>query len=137
MDEIRREDRLTTADIAGARTEGPPRPERPMEAGRPPGTPIEIEREEGRPTPLFVPDQAEQLRERWMQIQTSFVDEPRAAVEEADGLVADAIQRLAKSFAGERQRLESQWDRGTEVSTEDLRQALRRYRSFFDRLLSV
>jgi hypothetical protein len=137
MDEIRREDRLTTADIAGARMEGRPRPERPMEPARPPGAPIEIEREEGRATPLFAPDQGEQLRERWMQIQTSFVDEPRAAVEEADGLVADAIQRLAKGFAGERQRLESQWDRGTEVSTEDLRQALRRYRSFFDRLLSV
>jgi hypothetical protein len=65
------------------------------------------------------------------------VDEPRRAVEEADELVAEAIRQLAQSFAEARTNLEHQWDRGDDVSTEDLRQALQRYRSFFGRLLSV
>jgi hypothetical protein len=69
--------------------------------------------------------------------QTSFVDEPRRTVEEGDTLVAELMQRLANSFAEERQSLETQWDRGDDVSTEDLRVALQRYRSFFDRLLSA
>jgi hypothetical protein len=58
-------------------------------------------------------------------------------VEQADALVAEAIKRLAETFANERNQLEGQWDRGGDVSTEDLRQALQRYRSFFSRLLSV
>jgi hypothetical protein len=66
-------------------------------------------------------------------LQTSFVDEPRRAVEEGDTLVAELMQKLANSFAEERQSLEAQWDRGDDVSTEDL--LLQRYRSFFDRLL--
>ena len=74
---------------------------------------------------------------KWNDIQAGFVDEPRRAVEQADGLVADAIKRLAESFAKERAQLEGQWVRGGDVSTEDLRQALQRYRSFFSRLLSV
>jgi hypothetical protein len=65
------------------------------------------------------------------------VDEPRRAVEQGDALVADVIKRLASSFADERSKLESQWGRGDNVSTEDLRVALQRYRAFFDRLLSV
>jgi inorganic triphosphatase YgiF len=65
-----------------------------------------------------------------------FVDEPRKAVEEADALVATAVKRIAELFADERAKLEQQWERGNDVSTEDLRQALRRYRSLFDRLLS-
>jgi hypothetical protein len=72
---------------------------------------------------------------RWDTIQAGFVDEPRKAVEEADALVAMVIQRLADSFAGERSRLETQWSRGDEVNTEDLRVALRRYRTFFRLLL--
>jgi hypothetical protein len=88
-------------------------------------------------TPLFAADEAQTLRSRWDEIQTGFVDEPRQAVEQADGLVAEAIKRLAEIFAGERSKLEAGWDRGDDVSTEDLRVALRRYRSFFDRLLSV
>ena len=66
-----------------------------------------------------------------------FVDEPRQAVQQADSLVAGAMKRLAEMFAAERAKLEGQWDRGDDVSTEDLRLALRRYRSFFGRLLSV
>ena len=86
---------------------------------------------------LLAPDIVEEFRARWSDIQAGFVDEPRRAVEQADSLVADAIKRLAESFARERANLEGQWDRGGDVSTEDLRQALQRYRSFFTRLLSV
>ncbi len=81
--------------------------------------------------------ESRELGDRWSEIQTGFVDEPRRAVEEADALVADLMQRLAESFSRERQALEGQWDRGDDVSTEDLRIALQRYRSFFDRLLAA
>ncbi|HVP45314.1 MAG TPA: hypothetical protein VMT32_01980 [Bryobacteraceae bacterium] len=86
---------------------------------------------------LFPAAESETFRNRWNDIQVSFVDEPRPSVEKADQLVATVIERLAEVYADERSKLESDWDRGGEVSTEDLRQALRRYRSFFDRLLSV
>jgi len=88
-------------------------------------------------TPLFPSDQADSFKVRWMQIQSGFVDEPRKAVEQADQLIAEVMKALAGSFADERRDLEQQWDRGGDVSTEDLRLGLRRYRSFFDRLLSV
>lgn len=87
--------------------------------------------------PLFPSHELETLRTRWKEVQTAFVDEPRKAVEQADGLVASAMKRLAEVFAEERSGLEQQWDRGDSVSTEDLRVALQRYRTFFDRLLSV
>jgi len=87
--------------------------------------------------PLFPTGEVEQFRSRWVEVQTGFVDEPRNAVEQADGLVAEMMKRLATVFADERAKLEEQWSRGDDISTEDLRQALRRYRSFFDRLLSV
>lgn len=87
--------------------------------------------------PLFPSREADTFRTRWLEVQTGFVDEPRYAVEQADGLVAEMMQRLARVFADERASLEEQWSRGDDISTEDLRQALRRYRSFFDRLLSV
>jgi hypothetical protein len=77
------------------------------------------------------------FRSRWTEVQTGFVDEPRQAVERADELVAEAIKRLAESFSEERGRLESQWARGGDVSTEDLRLSLQRYRSFFERLLHL
>ena len=88
-----------------------------------------------RPTPLFGGTESEEFRHRWQDIQTGFVDEPRQAVERADALVAAAIKRLAEIFAQERGTLE--WAKGSNVSTEDLRVALRRYHGFFDRLLSV
>lgn len=74
---------------------------------------------------------------RWKDIQAEFVDEPQVAVREADALVADLMQRLAAMFAAERAELEDRWAGGNEVSTEDLRQGLRRYRSFFERLLAA
>jgi hypothetical protein len=88
-------------------------------------------------TPLLQEAQTSQFRSRWDEIQQGFVDEPRKAVERADGLVAEAIQQLAGVFAEERAKLEQQWDRGDEVSTDDLRVGLQRYRSFFQRLLEV
>jgi hypothetical protein len=87
--------------------------------------------------PIFPNEEAEELRHAWDRIQTSFVDEPRRAVEDADHLVATTMKRLAEIYADERAKLEGQWDRGDDVSTEDLRVALRRYRSFFGRLLSA
>jgi len=85
---------------------------------------------------LFAKDELTGFRSHWDQVQTSFVDEPRAAVEQADGLVASVVQRIAEQFAAERAQLEKQWDRGEAVDTEDLRQAFKRYRAFFDRLLA-
>ena len=89
-------------------------------------------------TPVFSPGEAQEFRVRWDAIQAGFVDEPRRAVEQADNLVAGTMKRLAEIFADERSKLEGQLDRGESVvSTENLRLALRRYRSFFGRLLSV
>ena len=86
--------------------------------------------------PLFPENELNDFRGRWDRVQTGFVDEPRSAVEQADSLVASVVKRIAEQFANERAELEKQWDKGGDVSTEDLRQALRRYRAFFDRLLS-
>ena len=97
---------------------------------------------ETRNAPLFDEAAGRKLRERWMTIQTEFVDEPRDAVQRADSLVAEVLKRLTDTFAREREELEAGWsgaadDSEHEVSTEDLRQAIRRYRSFFNRLLSL
>jgi hypothetical protein len=86
---------------------------------------------------LLPTDAADRYRSDWQEIQRDFVDEPRSAVERADKLVEDLMQRLSASFSNERSRLEEQWDSGDDVSTEDLRVALTRYRSFFERLLSA
>jgi hypothetical protein len=87
--------------------------------------------------PLFPNDEVGDMRRRWDAVQVAFVDQPRRAVEQADGLVAFAMKRLAEVFSEERSKLEKQWDSGDNVSTEDLRIALQRYRSFFHRLLSL
>ena len=86
---------------------------------------------------LFEAAQLNDFKGRWSEIQAGFVDEPRRAVQQADALVSDVIARIADSFGRERTQLEQQWDRGGDVSTEELRQALQRYRSFFSRLLSL
>jgi hypothetical protein len=87
-------------------------------------------------SPLFAENELRDFRARWDQVQTSFVDEPRHAVEEADTLVATVVKHIAEQFAEERSKLEKQWDRGDNVSTEELRQGFKRYRTFFDRLLT-
>jgi hypothetical protein len=86
-------------------------------------------------TSLLDPEISRELRQRWSDVQAGFVDEPRQAVEKADALVAEAIKRLAESFATTRADLEQSWARGDNVSTEDLRLTLQRYRAFFGRLL--
>jgi hypothetical protein len=86
---------------------------------------------------LFAPDDRNELEQRWAEIQARFVDEPRGAVEGANALVDDLMNRLMSSFSEERSRLEGQWDRGDDVTTEDLRTVLQKYRAFFGRLLEI
>jgi len=86
---------------------------------------------------LLPADFSQNLRRRWDEVQTSFVDEPRKAVQQADELVGSAIDRLSQSFTEQRKTLEGEWDAGSDVSTENLRLALRRYRAFFQRLLAI
>ncbi len=92
---------------------------------------------DGNETPLIPDSQSGQFRGRWTEIQGKFVDDPKTAVQEADSLVAEVIQILARSFSDERSKLENQWQSGGQVSTEDLRVSLQRYRSFFNRLLNA
>jgi hypothetical protein len=121
-----RDSDVTTRDLAGVAEER----ETPDEAD------LSQSGDEER-QPLLPQDQAERYRSEWQRIQAGFVDEPRKSVEEADRLVADLMQRLAAVFSDEREQLEKQWDSGDDVSTENLRVGLTRYRSFFDRLLST
>ena len=86
---------------------------------------------------LFSADERNELEQRWNEIQARFVDEPRGSVQEANALVSDLMDRLVSSFSEQRARLEGQWERGDDVTTEDLRMVLMRYRSFFGRLLEV
>jgi hypothetical protein len=92
---------------------------------------------EERGVPLLTENRTAEFQSRWEECQRSFVDEPRQSVEMADQLVADLIRDLVTQFSDERARLEDQWTRGQEVSTDDLRFAFQRYRSFFNRLLAV
>jgi hypothetical protein len=126
---------ITTADLAAGNSPAATRQARrsqPVSAEQHARSPMA-----GANESLFPGEELEGLRTRWQEIQTAFVDEPRKAVEQADGLVATAMKRLAEVFARERSGLEQQWDRGDRVSTEELRVALQRYRRFFERLLSV
>jgi hypothetical protein len=120
----------TTRDVAAPRTDET----RTIEGTR--DIVPEQKLQNDRPGQLFPDNELTEFRARWDKAQIGFVDEPRAAVEQADSLVATIVTRIAEQFAAERAELEHQWDRGDNVSTEDLRQALRRYRSFFDRLLA-
>jgi len=125
---------LSTEDIAGKGERWEERQIRSEEPYVSAGTGMVREDEVA---PLFSEHDTERFRSRWSDIQTGFVDEPRHAVEQADSLVAETIKRLAEVFSEERRRLEQQWEQGENVSTEDLRLTLRRYRSFFTRLLSL
>ena len=87
--------------------------------------------------PLFDDDELGTFRSRWDEVQARFVDDPRGTVKEADALVNDVMQRLTQTFTDERSSLESQWTEGKDASTEDLRVAMQRYRSFFARLLAA
>jgi hypothetical protein len=87
--------------------------------------------------PLLEAGEGDDMRQRWHVLQAAFVDDPQSSVKQADELVSDVMTRLSDMFAREREQLESQWGRGDDVSTEDLRVALQRYRSFFERLLAA
>ena len=120
-------------DHVDSRSQAPsPEPERYAGNGLA-EAPVEAEPRAG----SFGAEELASVRARWREIQGNFVDEPRSAVQDADALVADLMQRLARMFAAERDQLESGWASQTDVSTEDLRQGLQRYRSFFERLLAV
>lgn len=145
MSEIRREEPITTTGISTAalahadEVEQQDYTENRQDERDRKDTTVNLNRtdEVDEKTALFSSDESNSLRGQWDSIQVGFVDEPRQAVERADQLVAGAMKRLAEMFAAERSRLEGQWDRGDSVSTEELRLALRRYRAFFGRLLSV
>lgn len=87
------------------------------------------------PAPLLDPAEAESLRTRWNEVQAKFVDEPRSAVQEADVLVSEVVEKITRMFADEHNSLDNQWNQGNDVSTEELRMALHSYRSFFNRLV--
>jgi len=123
----------TTADLEAAAQAGAQR-----EVDRDRKEPlIELRSEDEQLAPLFLPDVAKGFRSRWDDVQRSFVDDPRQAVREADELVAQVMKSLAETFSNERAKLEAQVDQTDKASTENLRIALRRYRSFFERLLSL
>ena len=135
----RKEEELTTAELAsyGVAQKQPDGPT--LVKGTEPKTPETLDNVAAvsKPMPLFSESEMGDFRSQWSKVQTGFVDEPRRTVEGADKLVAAVMQRLAEGFANERSGLEKQWDSGDNVSTEDLRLALQRYRSFFDRLLKL
>ena len=124
---------LTTADLAQAGTRRRAADSRATERTRNEEADTELEKLDA----LFTPDAASEFRSRWTSVQTRFVDDPRQAVRDGDELVAEVMKSLAGSFANERNRLEAQLTDGGEASTELLRVALRRYRSFFERLLTL
>jgi hypothetical protein len=86
---------------------------------------------------LFQAGEVDRFRVEWHEIQARFVDDPRDAVKSADHLVAEVMRALATTFTDHKHELEGHWQQGNRVETEDLRNALRRYRSFFNQLLSV
>ncbi|HEX9159213.1 MAG TPA: hypothetical protein VF835_03215 [Rhizomicrobium sp.] len=122
---------LATADLAGTE----PRDEAWAKSHN--GENGHASGEEEEHVALLPKGDCDRLRGDWDSIQAGFVDEPRSAVERADNLVATTMKQLAETFAAERSKLEGAWDRGGDVSTEDLRVALQRYRSFFNRLLTI
>ena len=96
---------------------------------------VDTDREEL--APLFEGESADKFRTRWLAIQSKFVDDPSESVKQADDLVADVIQNITRNFADRRGSLEKQWNGSGQTSTEDLRIALKQYRSFFERLLTL
>ena len=122
-----KDERLTTGDeSSAARTET-----EPSKMETEPSSEPSTERS------LLADNDLSGLRSRWDDVQAAFVDNPKECVQKADTLVAEVVEQLTTGFSDARSRLEAQWARGEKVSTEDLRIALKRYRDFFQRLLSV
>jgi hypothetical protein len=107
------------------------------DAEAPGAEPPSVEGESSAEEVLFAGDDLAELRARWAGVQAAFVDDPKDCVQKADALVSDLVEQLTTGFAQARSRLEEQWSRGKEASTEDLRLALMHYREFFERLLAV
>ncbi|HJV96870.1 MAG TPA: hypothetical protein VJ608_12570 [Albitalea sp.] len=128
MNTTTQERSITAADLAAAAEVT----QRTIEASHP------APRSDDEPlAPLFTPDAAQDFRAQWDGVQISFVDDPQQAVRRADELVAQVMKSLADTFSTERAKLEAELDATEQASTENLRVALRRYRSFFQRLLSL
>jgi hypothetical protein len=126
-----RDENLTTADLAG-------RDERPEDEPVTRDTTVEDDASQARLEPLLGGDESGRFRTEWESIQVAFVDDPETSVQRADALVAELMQKLAATFARERETLEGQWASGdAKGDTEELRMALQRYRSFFERLLTT
>ena len=121
----------TTAQSVGTQ----PLPARTVETD--PSTAATVGTDPSTEESLFGNDKLSDLRSRWDHVQSGFVDDPRECVQQADGIVSDVVDQLTTGFSEARSRLEAQWARGEEASTEDLRLALKRYREFFERLLAV
>ena len=128
-------DQIASAGATGRSETAPPEPS--PEPRHDPGQRATDHADAKPRAPLLEGEELQGVLTRWKEIQANFVDEPRSAVQEADALVADLMQHLARTFSDERALLESRWASGEEVSTEDLRQGLQRYRSFFERLLAA
>jgi hypothetical protein len=99
--------------------------------------PASAQHESSKDDVVVADDDLAELRARWAGVQAAFVDDPKDCVHQADLLVSDLFEQLTTGFAGVRSRLEEQWSRGEEASTEDLRLILMRYREFFERLLAA
>jgi hypothetical protein len=130
---------LTTADLAAAAEIPSPRQEASPGSEKP-GIDVKASNagnEEVQLAPLFLTNVAEDFRSRWDAVQIGFVDDPRQAVHKADELVAQVMKSLAETFSSERAKIESQSNDTDDTTTENLRVALRHYRSFFQRLLSL
>jgi len=136
-DEKEKEMNVDVVDTTDEPVENEPRaeervPEKQTRTAAPSNTAMEEEL-----APLFESDDAKKFRSRWLVIQSKFVDDPSAAVKEADDLVSDVIKSVTMNFSNRRIALEKQWNAEENTSTEDLRMAIKRYRSFFDRLLTL
>ncbi len=118
------------SESATAHTEPSPPPSAPSE-------PATAHTEPATEQSLFADDDLAGFRAQWAGVQAAFVDDPRECVHKADALVSDLVEQLTTGFTRARSRLEEQWARGEEASTEDLRVALMHYREFFERLLTV
>ena len=137
MNEQKAEELVTTTTIderTVTDTNGPVASSAPL-LDKVPVEPAPIGTNAGSSAALLCHDETEHFRTRWNEIQGKFVDDPRSAVEQADALVSEAVGKISQMFAAAHSSLESQWKQSKDVSTEDLRQALQRYRSFFNRLV--
>ncbi len=96
-----------------------------------------LEAIDGETAHLLTGEEIDELKLRWDMIQIEFVDDPRPTVQQADALVAEVNQRIAQVLSGRRTDLQAHWVEDEDVTTEDLRMALQRYHSFFNRLLDL